>query len=240
MVVAGLARSVASSLDLEPLGLRPRVDFAVSNSLVTEGFYEGVREGRLRVLRDTAVLSLGRGAEGPQVVLTDGRTLPADVVVAATGHEQQLGFLGERTRQRLLEPGGELLLHRQVLPRRLPRLSFVGWSQTYRSPLTAEVQALWLAGHLAGLVALPGDADLDRGASAYQLTRARAERSGASQMPQSSIGDLDAQLADLGLRLPRRTRRRQLLRPLDPRDYAYALPALLTKIRAGADRVLTA
>ncbi len=236
LAIACLVRSVSTLLGLDALGLRPRVDFPRSNSLVTDGFYEAVRAGRLQVLRDTQVVALSGDATGPAAVLADGRLVPADVVVPATGHEQQLAFLGAREQEQLLEPTGELLLHRQVLAPRLPQLSFVGWSQTYRSPLTAEVQALWLAGHLAGLVALPGVEDLREQASAYQLTRARASRAGVSQMPVSSIGDLDAQLEDLGLPLPRRTRLRQLVRPMDPAAYAYVLPALVARVRAGPAR----
>lgn len=234
LVTLAFARVVGRRLGLEELGLRPRVGFADSNSLVTEGFYEAVRSGRLRVLRDTGVADLTGDDRGAVVRLRDGAVLATDVLVAATGYEQDLALFGPATRQRLVEPDGDLLLHRKVLPTTLPRLAFIGWSQSYRSPLLAEVQSFWLAGLLLGEVALPPAPVQRRGAARYRLTHAKAAADGAPQMPSGSFGELDVLLEDLRLALPGRTRRRQLLAPLDPADYAYVLPALLR--RAGVLR----
>ena len=229
-----LARAVDRQLGLGELGLLPRVTFPDSNSLVTEGFYEAVREGRLRVVRDAGVADLETVDGRPAVRLRDGEVLPADVLVPATGYEQDLDLFGPATRARLVEPGGELLLHRKVLPTTLPRLAFIGWSQSYRSPLTAEVQAFWLAGLLLGQVDLPPVEEQRRTALTYRLTHAAAAAAGAPQMPSGSFAELDVLLEDLGLPLPARTRRKQLLAALDPADYAYVLPAIVA--RAGVLR----
>jgi cation diffusion facilitator CzcD-associated flavoprotein CzcO len=221
-----MAKIVSGQLGLEELGLLPRVTFPDSNSLVTEGFYDAVREGRLRVVRDAGVEDLEASGGGTAVRLKDGARLPASVLVPATGYEQKLDFFAAATRDRLVEPGGELLLHRKVLPTTLPRLAFIGWSQSYRSPLTAEVQAFWLAGVLLGAVRPPSAAVQRDTAERYHLTHARAAAMGQPQMPSGSFAELDVLLEDLGLPLPGRTRRRQLLHAIDPADYAYVLDAL--------------
>ncbi|GAA2749651.1 flavin-containing monooxygenase [Amnibacterium kyonggiense] len=233
LAMLGLARVVDRQLGLSELGLLPRVTFPDSNSLVTEGFYEAVRDGRIDVVRDAGVADLEAVDGVPSVRLRSGAVLPARVLVPATGYEQDLDFLAPVTRARLLEPDGSLLLHRKVLPTTVPRLAFIGWSQSYRSPLTAEVQAFWLAGLLLGRVRLPSVAAQRRDAAVYRLTHAQAAAAGAPQMPSGSFGELDVLLEDLRLPLPRATRRRQLLTALDPADYAYVLPVLRARARLG-------
>ena len=234
-----LAGTLSRQLGLSELGLRPRVTFADSNSLVTEGFYEAVRDGALRVIRDVRVADLEAGEDGPAVRLDDGQVLPSEVLVPATGYEQDLDVFAPSTLARLVEPGGDLLLHRKVLPTTLPRLAFIGWSQSYRSPLTAELQALWLAGLLLGAVDLPDTAAQRETAERYLLTHARAAAAAAPQMPSGSFGELDALLEDLRLPLPARTRRKQLLTALDPADYAYVLPALQLRVPESRTHALT-
>jgi cation diffusion facilitator CzcD-associated flavoprotein CzcO len=231
LVMLRLSSVVDRQLGLSELDLLPRVTFPDSNSLVTEGFYEAVRERRLDVVRDDGVADLEVVDGVPSVRLRSGEVLPADVLVPATGYEQDLDFLAPAMRNRLLEADGSLLLHRKVLPTTLPRLAFIGWSQSYRSPLTAEVQALWLAGLLLGQVRLPPVPTQRQGAEVYRLTHAAAAAAGAPQMPSGSFGELDVLLEDLHLPLPWATRRKQLLTALDPADYAYVLPAL--RARAG-------
>jgi dimethylaniline monooxygenase (N-oxide forming) len=229
-VTRRLTRVVSRQLDLETLGLLPRVPLSDTNSLVTEGFFEAVAKGRIDVLRDRFVLAL-RAVDGvPTVELSDGSLLPADVVVAATGYEQVLDFLDRPSRERLLGSGGALRLYRKILPTNLPRLAFIGWSQSYRSPLLAEVQAVWLAAHLLGQLDLPDPQTREAHAAVYHLTHQQAAVAGAPQLPSGSFGELDELLEDLELPLPVGTRLRQLVVPLDPASYAYLLPGLRARL----------
>ena len=221
MLALLLARSVARQLGLAELGLLPSTPFSDANSLVSEGFYEAVRAGRLRVVRDSSVVDARSRFGLPEVLLSGGETLAAEVLIPATGYQQQLKFFAPPTRQRLTEPAGELLLYRKVLPTAVPRVAFIGWSQSYRSPLLAEVQASWLAGLLLGSVQLPSTASQGRRASRYHLTHARAAAAGLPQMPSGSFYELDVLLEDLGQPLPRRVRHNQMSRFNDPADYAF-------------------
>jgi dimethylaniline monooxygenase (N-oxide forming) len=233
VITTRLARAVGAQLDLDALGLLPSSGFADSNSLVTDGFYEAVRAGRLRVVRDSGVTDVAAEDGRPGVRLRDGAFLGADVLVPATGYEQEVDFLAERVRARLLEPDGELLLYRKVLPVSVPRLAFIGWSQSYRSPLLAEVQSFWLAGLLLGVVRVPDAARRRAEAHTYHLTHARAALAGAPQLPSGSFGELDMLLEDIGAPLPARVRARQLIRPIDPADYAYVEQRLIRAVPTG-------
>ena len=230
LLLPRLVRRVAAELGLDELDLRPTAGFASSNSLVTEGFFDAVRSGAIRVLRRSEVTGLSADDGRATVHLADGRALAADLVVPATGFEQVLDVFPPAVQERLLETDGSLLLDRQVLPLDVADLSFVGWSQSYRSPLTAEVQAWWLAGVLGEAVPLPSPEARRRRAHAYQLTHARSRTNAAAQVPSTSIGELDLMLGDLGLRLPRRVRWRQQLQPMRPADYAYVLPRLRARL----------
>nr|WP_255479534.1 NAD(P)/FAD-dependent oxidoreductase [Quadrisphaera sp. RL12-1S] len=227
-----LARHVARRCGLRELGLLPAVSLPHSDSLVTDGFFEAVRAGRVAVRREVSVRALAAVGDEPGVVLSDGRWLPADVVVAATGFEQDLSLLAPEVRAALLDDDGVMALDRRVLPLRVPRLAFAGWGNTYRSPLTAEVGAVWLAAHLAGELRPRRRADVERRADRYHLTHARAAAHGEPQLPSGSFGALDDLLADLGMPLPRRVRWRQWTRPLTPDTYAHLLPALQRRLVA--------
>lgn len=224
-----LRGTVTRQLGLEGLGLRPRTPLSFGNSLVTEGFFEAVAEGRITTLPGRQVRSLGVVDGTPTVELSDGALLPADVVLAATGYDQVVDLLDEPTRRRLLEPDGSLRLHRKILPTRVAQLAFVGWSQSYRSPLLAEIQSVWLVAHLLGQLRLPEPDRRQTTAPTFLLTHERVAVAHAPQVPSGSFGELDELLEDLDLRLPLRTRLEQLVVPLDPASYADLLPRVLAR-----------
>ncbi|MGT2425262.1 hypothetical protein [Amnibacterium kyonggiense] len=189
---------------------------------MSEGFYEAVADHRLTVHREQTVVGLGAEDGRPVARLSGGATVPVDVLVPATGYEQRLEPLAAAVQAELLE-GGTLRLHRGILPA-TPRLAFIGWSHTFHSPLRSELQALWLAAHLAD-----GAASGPRDESEYHLTHERAAERRAQQLPGATFGDLDRLLDDLRIKTPRSLRLRQLVRPIDPADYAWVLPRLLRR-----------
>lgn len=230
-----IARSVDRASGLSGLGLRPLSDIRASNSLVTEGFFEAVAEGRIRVHRDCSVQALESGSDGPRVRLTDGSALPADVVVAATGYEQRLDFLPDEVLA-VAASDGALLLHRRTLGVDVPRFALAGWAHSYRSPLTSEVAAVWLAAAMRGRVALPSVEQQRSGADRFRLTRSTAVGARTAALPGVTMRDLDLMLADLGTPLPLRVRLRQIWRPIDPADYAAALAAARPRSAAAPRR----
>lgn len=221
-----LARAVDRATGFSRSGLRSTFEFRNSTSLLTDGFIEAVEGGRLAVHREQSVAELGADEDGPFVRLTDGSRLRADVLVPATGYEQGVGFLSDDALQRLREAGG-LLLHRRILAIDLPRLAFIGCSHSYRSPLTAEVSAVWLASVLRGRVRLSTPARRRAGAVLYPLGPDLAGGAHTAALPPVTLRQLDGLLSEVGAPLPLRTRIRQIWHPTDPADYAAALQRAL-------------
>lgn len=228
-----IARAIDQRVGLSRLGLRPALDISASTSLVTEGFFDAVRDGRIRVHRERTVVELTVVDGRPVAVLADGTRLPADVVVAATGYDQALDFLApEMLQQATARADGELLLHRRILAVDVPRLAFVGWAHSYRSPLTSELAAIWLGAVLIGALQPPAPDAQRATAAAFPLTRHRAVSGRTAHLPGVSLLELDELLDDLGSPLGREQRARQRFGAFDPAVYASVLPALLRRVEA--------
>ena len=230
--LAVLRRMIARRSGLPALGMTPALPLPWSDSLVTDGFFEAMPDGRLEVRRERSIESLGARDGQPGARLSDGSWLPADVVVPATGFEQELPFFGPAVRDTLLDAAGVLALHRRIVPLDVPRLAFIGWTHTYHSPLTAQVSALWLAAHLAGALPQVSRPERLRTAARYHLTHARASAHGELQVPGGTFHAVDVLLDDLGLPLPASVRLRQWWTPFDPASYAYLVPALHERLHA--------
>lgn len=221
LYVRALSRRVRRQLQLDRRGLVPGSPISGFSHLATHGFYESVESDAIDLHVDSVVAEASGGPDGPTIALSDGRVISAHVVVAATGYDQDVSFFDAATRAELLEPEGDLVLYRHTLPRRVRNLVFAGWMNSFRSPIGAEVQALWTAALIHGLVRLPSPGRRLRFEQHLQLTHALAA---ARALPQYSAGlsilDQDAWIREAGLRLPLGVQVRELLRPIDPRDYA--------------------
>ena len=222
-----LGRHIARRAGLRGLGMMPEVPLPWSDSLETDGFFEAMAAGRLDVRRERSVVGVGAAGGLPGVRLSDGSWLPADVVVPATGFDQELPFLTAGVREALTGPDGVMALHRRILPPRVPRLAFAGWGNTYRSPLTAEIGAVWLGAHLAGALPARTPEEMVATGDRYHLTHQQAAARREPQLPSGSFHALDLLLEDLGMPLPASVRRRQWTVPLDPASYADLLPRLV-------------
>ncbi|WIA43866.1 hypothetical protein OEZ86_010280 [Tetradesmus obliquus] len=90
-----------------------------------------------------------------------GGAVSADVLLYCTGYTRSYEFLDKALRARLGLQKDGLPLFRHMLPPALPGLAFVGCeAASFNIPLTAGLQAEWLAGVLAGAVGLPPAADM--------------------------------------------------------------------------------
>jgi dimethylaniline monooxygenase (N-oxide forming) len=190
--------------------------------LVTPGFDGLVRSGRVELRTGVRIERLGAGTEGPIVHLDDGSSIPADLLVAATGYRTDLSFLDERTRRRLVDDRGRMQLHRHTLPEHAPHLLFAGWAGSFRSTIASELQSLWIAAYLHGLVEPP------RWKHSDGIDPRRAAPTGLS------IVDQDAWLQDIGLPVPRSVIAAELLRPQDPVTYAGLLERLAARVETPA------
>jgi len=95
----GLGTVSVRQFGLRELGLVPagQMEDIVRGAigLATEGFFEGVAESRIDVRRDCTITRLGSRDGHPVAELSDGTTVPADLVVCATGFTQAVPFYVE-------------------------------------------------------------------------------------------------------------------------------------------------
>jgi hypothetical protein len=201
--------------------------------LATEGFFEGVAEGRITVHRDQTIARLGAKDGAPFAELGDGTTLPADLVVCATGFTQGVPFLAEDVQERLFDERGNFMLYRQILPVDVPGLYFNGYNSSFFSPLNAEMAAVWIAAEAAGAVQLPDAADMRR-AVVEQLAfmddaTDRHHCRGTKIIP-FSMHNVDEVLGDLDLNISPLVRASHWLNPINPAAYRGVTPALLRRL----------
>lgn len=224
-------------LDLPKLGLVPDGTFAdiakSTVSLATEGFFEGVADGRIAVKRDTVVARFADRGGSPVAELANGETIPVEIVLAATGWSQEIPFLPDEVMERLVDENGDYVLYRQIHPVGVPNLSFAGYNSSFFSPLSAEVSALWIGSLLGGNHRLPDDATM-RAQIAARLKWMRARTNGmharGTNIIPFSVHNIDEVLGDLGLNVGRLTRFRQWFLPINPSDYRKALPKLAKRM----------
>jgi hypothetical protein len=170
--------------------------------------------------------------------LSDGTTVPADLVVCATGFTQGVPFLDDAVRGRLLDTRGNFLLYRQILPLGVPGLYFNGYNSSFFSPLNAEMAAVWIAADLAGAVPLPDPEAMRRSVFA-QLAFMDSATDGHhchnGKIIPFSLHNVDEVLGDLGLNIPARVRASHWLNPVDPTAYRNITPTVLRRLGEGAE-----
>ncbi len=215
-------------VDLIPPGRFEDIGQSTS-SMMTDGFIEAVRSGAIVVKRDRAILTL---LNGPKAQLDDGTTVPADLIVAATGFEQDAPFLDGAVNFR--DADGNFHLFRRILPHDVPNLTFCGYNSSVFSTINAEVGAVWTAAHLAGVLPLPPDdqrRELVENELAYMKARTKGKHAHGTSVIPFSIRNIDEMLADLGVPLSRRKRLAQWGRRVLPRDYRDTLEGVIQDIR---------
>lgn len=221
---------------LKALGLLPALPFeSISRStvsLVTDGFYESVAAGRIRVCRDAVIRRLHAGADGRFAELSTGERLPADLVVCGTGWHQRVPFLPQAVMASVTDDSGNFRLYRAMLPVHVPRLAFNGYNSSLFSQLSCEIAALWLADLLGGQLKLPTTAEQDRDISErlnWIDKRNEGKHAKGTNVVPFSLHHVDELLQDLRLPLGVLTRIKHWLLPVNPADYASATRGLLAR-----------
>jgi cation diffusion facilitator CzcD-associated flavoprotein CzcO len=201
--------------------------------LATEGFFEGVADGRITVHANTTIVRLLDENGVPTAELSDGTRLPADLIVCATGFTQDVPFLPAEVTGRVLDERGNYMLYRQIRPVDVAGLYFNGYNSSFFSPLNAEMAAVWIAADLAGGVALPGPAEM-RGRVAEQLAfmdvATDKHHSRGGKIIPFSMHNVDEVLSDLGLNISAAVRAWHWLMPVDPAAYRDVTPAVLRRL----------
>ena len=220
-----------AKLGLEPAG--PFESIARSTvSLVTDGFFENVAAGGIKIFKNASITALCVQRGQPTARLSTGETVPADIVVCGTGWHQTVPFLDTSVMQRVTDAQGNFRLYRSMLPLDVPRLAFNGYNSSFFSQLNAEIGALWLADLLGGKLRLPPLAEQERTVDerlAWMEERTEGKHSKGTNIIPFSVHHIDELLADLNLRLGLLTRIKQWLVPIDPGDFAVVTRRLLAR-----------
>jgi cation diffusion facilitator CzcD-associated flavoprotein CzcO len=231
---SAIRRLTIAEQRLRDVGLIPHGRFEdigqSTSSMMSDGFVDAVRSGAIVVRRDRAIVS--REAR-PAARLDDGARISADLVVAATGFDQDAPFLAGVADVR--DADGNFDLFRRILPHEVPNLTFCGYNSSVFSTINAEVGAVWTAAHLAGALTLPSVEDRREQVArelAYMKARTHGKHARGTSVIPFSIRNIDEMLADLGVPLSRRTRAAQWGRRVRPRDYRDAIAGALRHIRA--------
>lgn len=155
-----MQRIFAKQQNLEACNLLPEssiIDLLFGElSVESDGFFEKVREGRIR-----AVPGEIRFFQKGGLVLSGGEHIEADTVIYGTGFSQNLPFFSDELRAQFTDADGNYLLYRHILPVRVPGLAFVGYNTSFFCNLTSEIAALWLAEYLRGNIVLPSPAAME-------------------------------------------------------------------------------
>lgn len=224
-----VAEQRLADVDLIPPGRFEDIGQSTS-SMMSDGFVDAVRAGTIVVKHDRSITSL---TAGPKAQLDDETVLPADLVIAATGFEQDAPFLDVTAN--IHDQEGNFDLFRRILPHDVPNLTFCGYNSSLFSTINAEVGATWTAAHLAGALALPTVENRREQVTReleYMKTRTHGKHARGTSVIPFSIRNIDEMLADLGAALTFRKRLAQCGRRVLPRDYRDSIEGVLRDIGA--------
>jgi cation diffusion facilitator CzcD-associated flavoprotein CzcO len=173
---------------VEDYGL-PKPDHRLlsAHPTLSDGLLDRVRQGRIQVKPNIARLA------GDRVEFVDGSSVPADLVVFATGYRITFPFLDPDV---VSAPDNRIGLYHRVFEPTMPDLAFVGLAQPLGAIMPiAEAQARWIASYLLGEYALPSRAGMDAEIGAY---RAGLEQRYVSSERHTIQVDFDDYLRALG------------------------------------------
>lgn len=227
---------VTKQCKLKELGLLPEKPFETiarsTVSLVTDGFFENVAKGRISVMKNAAIDRFETRAEGKFAVLSNGQTVPADIVVCGTGWNQSVPFLPANITKRLTDEEGNFRLYRSMVPVNVPRLAFNGYNSSFFSQLNCEVGALWIADLIGGGLKLPSAAEQNQTITerlAWMQERTDGKHSKGTNIIPFSLHHIDELLRDMDMPLGAGTLFKQWLLPTNPADYMPATRTLLAR-----------
>lgn len=144
--------SLAWPKDLKmPAILKPtdRLPAGIEKIGVGDEFYTAVNNGSANAICGSIKQFTPDG-----VKLDHGEKLSADIVIFATGWQQNLSFLSDQLREQIAAAGYPKLF-RHILPPSVTNIGFIGYASSFACQLTAEIGAHWLSEQFLGNLVLP-------------------------------------------------------------------------------------
>ncbi|KAH6646023.1 flavin-binding monooxygenase-like family protein [Truncatella angustata] len=180
-----------------PKVLQPEHGMMAQNATVRSEFIERVRTGSIKVHRSTVDSFTETG-----VVLADGETVEADVIISATGYKRERPYLPSDVLSNQDTPEFETDLYKLIVPARYENLYFVGYiEQPGPTPPAVEAQARFAVGAIAGLHTVPKGEALLKEIRAWQAWHAKTYvRSERHVNTETYVPYIDSLLKPLGAR----------------------------------------
>ncbi|MEM8563716.1 MAG: NAD(P)/FAD-dependent oxidoreductase [Pseudomonadota bacterium] len=224
LLLAGLQKIIESQFKLRERGLHPNKPLEsvarTSVSLATNGFFEAVATGDIRVARETTIEQLTPG----KALLSNGDTVDTDLIIAGTGFRQTVPVLPPAMMNRLLNEDEDFMLYRGILPIDIPGLAFIGYNSSLMCPLICEASAMWLAEYLRGGINLPAKEDMQTRIEdrlAFHKNRMDGNYFHGTYLVPFSIRPIDELLDDIDLNVGQLEKGKQWLRHVKPTAYAH-------------------
>ena len=218
---------LTAQFKLNKVGLRPDTPIEDSihcaTSIETPGFYKAIRDGRIQVVKGSPT-----GYE-PGGITVDGATkVTADLVVMATGWQQELPFLDQEARAKLIAADGQYRLYRMMANPDLPGLGFVGFNSSFVSTLSAELGAHWLGRYFDGTLSRQPTETTMRAEIICTLSWKRQDRAVAATYGGLCVAPyhhahFDELMADMGARRKPRNMLAAYFAPISPKAYDQLL-----------------
>ena len=223
---------IERQLGLKRLGLHPNhplENIARSTvSLVSDDFYQNIEAGKIGIKKSVVIEEL----KGREAILSNGESVPVDIIVCGTGWHQVCPFLDDNIMSKVTDEEGNFRLFRSMIPVDVPRLAFNGYNSSLFSQLNCEIGALWLVDHLNGGVSLPSLSEQNRYIDerlAWMQERTGGKHSKGTNIIPFSIHHIDELLDDMQMNVGRFTKFKQWMGALQPKVYRHLLPELQKK-----------
>lgn len=233
-MLAQLQWVVTRQCRLRQLDLLPDLPFekigCSTISLSTDGFYESVASGKLKVKKNTAVSRIVQIEGQSFAELDTGERILVDTIICGTGWTQSVPFFSKSLNEKIVDNRGNFRLYRLMIPVDIPNLAFNGYNSSLFSQLNCEIGALWIANLINGSIDLPTKARqneiIDRRLDWMERFADGKHAKGTNIIP-FSMHHIDKLLADIDVSLNPLVRLKQWLLPIDPRDFASVTQRLL-------------
>jgi hypothetical protein len=226
---------VAKQLRLRKIGLHPEKPLETiarsTVSLVTDGYYENLANGRLGMKARVEITELLAG----EAKLSTGETVPADIIICGTGWHQRVPFFNDELTSKLTDSQGNFRLYRTMVPVGVPRLMFNGYNSSFFSQLNAEVGALWLIELMTNNITLPHPDVMNQSIDerlAWTEARTDGKHSKGTNIIPFSVHQMDELLNEIDLNIGVFKRFTQWLMPVVGPDYKALMTRLLARHNA--------
>ncbi|KAL0942994.1 dimethylaniline monooxygenase [Colletotrichum truncatum] len=180
----------------QPAVLQPSHHIMAQNAAVRSDFTEKLKSGVFNLHRSDITSFTESG-----VLLDDGTTLEADVVILSTGyHHADYPFLPPGTIESKDAPAPHIDLYKHIVPPRAKNLFIMGNVEVV-GPASAiiEGQARWITAVLQGTIQLPNEEDMMKDIRAFRAWQAKHFINSARHIISVELNSyVDGLLAPLG------------------------------------------